>query len=1012
MDCPVCRNHEDATNPMFDSSASTTTDAKYSSTIDYMQLTLITYIPRNQKIMSPTGLAYFTPTFTIDKVQLLNKGKTVLAETETGQSTVINAGTRYEVRWSFYIGNDQAEQFENEGTRSLLTEDGLRAAQRRFVHDGNLQEIGSPFNHIGIGTMGAKFKDDANNKYYTYDLSTTTWAALAGWDVDLFPTTSTAGDRFAWGSLTNRHEAIFIDVSVAGVLDTDAQLVLEYYDSDSSTWTEPEWWLDGTDNLAHDGYLLWKMPHPDLWGSSTAGISGASAGYYMSLRLVGGGWNSDGEIPEAAQPEIKLYLIESSETEMQLECARGPPDIISAPFAGHTAKISTQFTGAVIPQKTSHDTGKLLSLQNAVIRESATFTKPGVVLSEPMSIPEVSGTVASEVIPIANTNPEPLYVYSLLDGNGKEVSLPNPFVTYIDSGGNWEIDVPGAADGAHTIKYLPRYIEPDSSNVYNIISVTGDSTKVIYPETVWAIKSQKDVTDTDNLVDRRFTPGSITENGSVLWERSVATSASDFANSVGRSPLTQISGLRGVKKPHSSPLGITEPATLRASVSGLGIHGVPERKNARSHIQQYMSEAGNFSYMMIGFDVRGMEPMINPLFMIDAIGLSDGGFGFKVFLWSNGPLIKQKSGDVPEHWELIAEAGPILGEKMVITQTDTTLVPIPKDLNFQNDGQDYSSPYVNEDGMMYILLRPHSPTPWIAGVKRMHWESKLEPQLGHLFDMQDQDDTYVVVNEEGAKSEAPHDPARFYGSDMLLNGIFIRVDNTGSTSKEQMEFRRGVDFSYILHDSNNRGEWVQTGPNAEDYGVVTVDGTKFIPILPNQRLKVADGYYTIDSNDPGDKDDYKFYTAYKPYPVLSYIDIIDITGTASVGSKRSTIDGTVSVKETGWDSSVAYNQYEESYDDDHEDDSGTGADLGAGYIVVDFDAFGVGDPWRNEPHTFLVRYLYVQDPNLAVTYLEKSGVMVARAYYTQYGENTSIEVPRGDNLRCFWEFELINKRTA
>ncbi len=978
---PVCRNFApnqaggSARDNIFDDTGGDEADPEYVSVTQYYHdLDLAVFVPRFNKTydVSANSWGYSASPFTVVDYKLYNAGGNVVAEAaDTTIGFAFTKGTRYLLRIKIRVFNDMVEQSIGENTRAIVTTTGLKTILRRMLHDNSPQDFGRPPMFVGVGGEGAYYIDNASDGRWRYDASATSYTVTT---TTLFPSPSAAGDAFAFcreETDSDQLEGIEFDINTAGVLSTGASLLWQYWDG--SDWTNLTGVVDNPVDLdpasasygsplSIDGTVRWLAP-PDI--DIDAELKAGTVGRYYRGVLVGDKFSTNPVLSSKAEPLV--YRTVQSETSMQQPFTRKTADIIGVPYTGNASKVSAEFGIGSVPERYDSD-GLLIAKAFVPTRETAIFTTDALVSEEDISIEEVTSRAVSDgVMTIADTNPEPLRILTVIDSGGVRAGEIMPIGGHVlsadereASGGFYNISVKGVVDGTYDIKYLAKTITP-STTPLNILAVTGNTQSLLAPMEVFVYASENNPADTDGGGDTALNPSLIMRKG--------------FG--VGRDDETTL-------QPNLASLGVLAAPTR----FGYGQVTKVEKKISRSlgtvdtsgalppQTVDWIKMSAGYPLIMLRFNLSEYTELENPILMVSADNSTTDGGTMGAFVWTTGNPNSQRAHDKETAWRNIGYTRNRSGNVNTIQN-----LAIPIDLNYtENADGTKTSPLIDEKGSLYIMLAP-SDKEYKDGRIKISGESYLS-----------EEGVTRVINNLTNKGVAK------------LGTLSLRYASIGfspvkNLRDEMFNFRRGIDWKYVLGDAT--ADWVKQSSDLDRFSVNTLDGTVYYPSLPSMLFWTnEEKYFFAGANPTDDHTDVTLYV--KDMPVDTSGIFVRLEGE---DEGVNTLNGKITVNYVAWNDVGLWNDVD--YDDDHIEATSGGE--GAGVINLTFAA----DYWHGgEIREVYVKYLAQAYPTLTASYLVDRGLMFARAHFSPLSFSPAVTPDYGDSLRIYFEVQFGHKRSA
>jgi hypothetical protein len=974
---PVCRNYAKYSALVFDDTPATQADAEYTDyTQDYVDLNLAVFVPRFNKDVSTSNVeTYVTATFSVVSLKLFNEGGFEILSYSDMVSWDIAIGTRYMLRMVIRIYNDTVEQHDRENTRCIITEDGLRVAQRRLLHDGSKQKIGQAPNFIGVGAVGGYNIAHGSDRKLFYDDDGASYTNVS---TELYPSSSAVDDWFGYcraqasgvdGTTPDLIEGLDFDLNTVGVQNSDTVITWQYYSNDS-VWVSLYGITDGTKGFTQSGTVRW-LPPSDIQNATF----NSSTGHWYRAIISGAGFTTEPAVTAATDIDVLVLETQSSESDLQLPFNRSMGDMVAIPYAGHAAKVSAEFgLGSIIEQY--RDDGTLKSKNYQPIREIGIFTADGRVELEQLALGELTAmSISSGTMQIPNTNPRPLKLLKITDSNGKIFPASN-LLAWVVNGSNWDTYISHVPDDTseYDVTYLGERITP-SSTPQNILSVVGNTQDFLAPTEIYLYSAFDNPADSDQKSDSVLTPYLIMARGTPGLSSPLTTP---------NIPANEGEGVLMKGSVYGTPSELLKEKFRKDFIGGIGWNQFFKWEG----VWKYQR---NFPVFLLSYDLSEYEDIDEATIYISMAGKAKDNFQYNVLVWGEG----NPSGNAPKDrvtgWKWVGSSTPRPGD--IEGATDVVISSIDMNWRWEPNSDNRLSPYLDEKKRMYVLLSPGSVTESGTVEVRENFES----YVGGYRDTQDREKTK-------ARKKA-RKQAHAIAESMRLNYAGVLVNPKQKTGDKAFAFRRGIDWTYVLGDAY--AEWrtrrAQTAP------VKTDDGDTFYPILPGMRLGKTTEKYTFEAS-PASATNIKLYTKYRPTFGFGQHRIW------MVGEKNppTTENKQIVIEEVGWDSTREWDEIESAYADDHS--KGTSGE-GAGYIEISI--YDNATPpvaqksWEaGDPRDIYVNYTYEKDPEILVSYIKSDGLMFARAHLSPAAFNTPGLPAYGDRFRIYFEVQYEFKRTA
>jgi len=994
----TARNYNDSANPLFDMTGGSEADPEYTTVTQYYRdLDLAFEVPRFNKVfdVSENTWIWATDPFAVVNYELFNEAGVAIAEAADSTTNMsFDEGQRYLVRFKIRIFNDMVEQNVDDNTRCVIMEEGLQTIARRALLNGSTQESCKPPMFMGVGSEGGYHIDSGVD--IRWDVT-----APDGYNVvtdgnPLFPAASAEGDSFAYlreDATDDDVEGISFALSTKGVPADATSLIWEYYDTNGA-WVALNGVEDNTDMFRYNGTVTWEVPM-DIDPLGQAYLT--NTGRWFRCRIVGGGFTTEPIATDISEDVTAMSLrTQHNETDLQFPLNRKIADLVITPAIGHSAKVSAAFGPGGLAERTRAD-GTLLSRTYEPIKEVGLFTTIGVTDNEDVELGEYTGAVASGQIDIPTaTNPAPIKLYNAITDTGELYNVSDRFVTYNETGGNYETVVP-LPDDTFDLTYLGKNITP-SVTPQNILSVSGNVQNLVGPNVVWTYAATETPVDSDSGYDTKLTPRRIMMEGLPMYgnahgegslspvfskgpgDRGLVVAATDFglASNTGHKIKRTFWG-KG----------------LAASLSGGLFGAIPDILGPFDKIE-YTFTAG-YPMVMLNFNVSDYDRLIDPILVVNGTGKtknpvaeSESKFYFDVMVWTEGDPMSLEPHQRETGWKLLQSSTPVPGQSKT---PETVVVQIP--MRYSEEGEYVTSPYVDERGNMFILVVSndkntddgkwtHETTLW----REMGWDNFL--RVGKTI--------------SGRMSKRAK---RMFGN-LGIAYVGLIYNPVGPASSNDFGFRRGVDWTYYPGDAE--ALWRidgSSGTAPEDYTVNTSSGDAYIPVLPTARIGQKEEHFYFgthpDATDwPTDTGKTgNLYLQHQPVPGGVSVRLEGEEKRYDTTSKKITINS------VGWEADYLWNNVNPDYSWDHLEKASDGE--GAGYVNVTFNNI----KWSaTKFRDVYVRYLYYEQPKMTMTYLHGGGKLFARAHFSDVSHNTAMRPAYGDRVRFYFEIQFEPKRTA
>ena len=975
----VMRNYHNPSTLIFDDTGGGEADPVYTTVTQYYaDLDLHTFVPRFNMMfdVSAGTFAYATTPFSVTDYELLNENEDVVAEAaDTTTGFTITKGTRYLFHFTLRFFNDMVEQSPGEGTRCIVTTDGLKVIERRMVHTNSPQDLGRPPLYLGVGGTGAYYIANASDGRWTYDASASSYVAISSGNI--FPTSAVADDAFVFcreGTTPDSIEGLQFTLSANGTRASGSSLQWQYWPIGGGDWSNLHSVVDDTEMLSDDGTVRWNMP-TDI--DPAAELKSGTVGYYYRCKLVGGGWT---DIPQvAAATSIKPLVVRTvqSENDLQLPFNRRIADTVGVPYVGSAAKGSAEFGTSALVTQTREDDGTLLSESYEPVREIATFTDAGVTVDETVALGSYTGTVSSGIISIPNTNPRPIRLYSAVNATGTQYDVADRLVTYTVSGSDWATKVP-LPNGTFTIEYLGTRITPSDATVQNIISISSTVQELAGPKEVWLNMSEMNPADSNSGAATALTPLMIQSRGIPVRGAPGDSMSPNLLGADGSGAII-----------NSGDFGAGRFLGMR----------IPRKKGDKQHYMNPRYSLGmvdalkgnliatisvGYPMVMCVFDMSDHLKNVNPTLVVSASRktFKDDAVFYNILMWGEGDLASEKAYERQTGWKLVTSSDTVKGDAGVPAN-----VTVKLDLRFAEDGNgSYTSPFIDENGKLYVLI--------VVGDKQFtdgkyEFKSNIKLLSWNIFHIAD-------ATEKAAKKKAKQAVG-----DLAVSYIGMAYSSSPEGKSGSFNFRRGIDWLY--YPGQIYATWrvdATKGDDMDSYAVQTGDGASYSPLLPSCNLNQSEEYYRFGTL-PGSEVNVTLYTRYRPVGTGGvYVSVMGDE------TRIDNLNGCITVNSVGWDGDALWNSTDPSFSDDHGDSSGGD---GAGMINLTFDI----KYWSNTKfRDIYLRYLYYTLPEIKVSYLTPKGIMFSRAECTQLSHNPEIQPAYGDSLRPYFEVQFEKKRVA